>query len=97
LNSLTAVASDIAKNQKDNPDFNSLVSSPRTPGAGKIYQSIERSTPISKAAEISKIIEAAGKKSLNCAGTFETSQTSLSVVNSLAPSNSGFPENIASL
>jgi len=89
LNSLTAVASDIAKNQKDNPDFNSLVSSPRTPGAGKIYQSIERSTPISKAAEISKIIEAAGKKSLNCAGTFETSQTSLSVVNSLGTEQFG--------
>jgi PmbA protein len=80
---------DLAQNGQDDPDFSSLVKSDRAPDATGYYKNTFEFPPVSRADAISSIIERAKSSNLTCAGTFQTSGTSLAVVNSLGTEQFG--------
>jgi len=89
IKNLVSDATDIARNQKADPDFSSLVGSPKVSNETGINKSIIESTPQSRADAIAAIINTAKRQSMICAGTFENSSTSLAVVNSLGTERFG--------
>ena len=86
---LLKVAIDIAKNRNEDPAFNSLVMSQRTAKAAGFYQKTFEYPPISRADAVAEIVNSAKANTLTCAGTYQTSGTSLAVVNSLGTEQFG--------
>lgn len=80
-------AEEIALNQKEDPDFQSLTSNPGSSKPAGFYDSTFEYSARDRADVISDIIGRAKSDSLSCAGTFQTSGTSLAVVNSLGTEN----------
>lgn len=76
-------ASDIARNQNDDPNFATLVGSPEKVSSIGFYADTAEFPADSRAAAIDDIVSRAKSKDLTCAGTYQTSATSLAVVNSL--------------
>ncbi len=84
---LIKAAEEIAQNQKEDPDFQSLLSySGRSKSSG-FYSSTFEYSAGDRADVVSDIVRRAKSDSLSCAGTFQTSGTSLAVVNSLGTEN----------
>jgi len=86
VKNLINVATDIAKNQNDDPDFDSLVLSKGGVKSVGFYEDTFNFPADSRAAAIVDIVDRAKKENLSCAGTYQTSATSLAVANSLGTS-----------
>ncbi|UCE66549.1 MAG: TldD/PmbA family protein [Candidatus Zixiibacteriota bacterium] len=84
---LIKAAEEIAQNQKEDPDFQSLLSYPGRSKSSGFYSSIFEYSAGDRADVVSDIVRRAKSDSLSCAGTFQTSATSLAVVNSLGTEN----------
>jgi PmbA protein len=83
IESLLKVALEVAQNSKDDPDFSSLVKSEKAPQSKGFYKDTFEYSPNSRADAVVSIVNRAKSSNLNCAGTYQTSGTSLCVVNSL--------------
>jgi predicted Zn-dependent protease len=86
---LTKIALDIANNSSDDPDFSSLVKSDKALQSGGFYRKTFDCPAASRADSVAAIIERARSADLTCAGTYQTSGTSLCVVNSLGTEQFG--------
>ena len=84
--SLIKTASEIAKNQNDDPDFQSLVVSSGEDKSVGFYKNTFALPASERAAAVADIVKRAKSKNLTCAGTYQTAATSLAVVNSLGTS-----------
>jgi len=87
ISKLINAAEEIARNQKEDPDFQSLTSHPGRSKSPGFYDSTFGYSAGNRADVISDIVKRAKSESLSCAGTFQTSGTSLAVVNSLGTEN----------
>lgn len=87
IGKLITAAEEIARNQKEDPDFQSLTSHPGMSKPSGFYDSTFEYSAGSRADVVSDIVRRAKAESLSCAGTFQTSGTSLAVVNSLGTEN----------
>ena len=83
---LIKAASAIAQNQKEDPDFVSLVHSPGDVKSTGFYSDTFEFPASERAAAVADIVNRAKAKGLSCAGTFQTAATSLAVANSLGTS-----------
>ena len=83
LGRLIKIAEDIARNQKEDPDFQSLQYYPDKPKTIGFYDNTFNSSAGGREDIISDIVKRAKADSLACAGTLQTSGTFLAVVNSL--------------
>jgi predicted Zn-dependent protease len=86
---LISAAEEIARNQKEDPDFQSLTSNPGASKSTGFYDTTFDYSAGDRADVIADIVGRAKSDSLSCAGTFQTSGTSLAVVNSLGTENFG--------
>ena len=89
VDDLLKIAVDIAKNRNEDPDFDSLEKSQKTAKASGFYQKTFEFPAISRADVVAEIVDRAKANNLNCAGTYQTSGTSLAVVNSLGTEQFG--------
>jgi PmbA protein len=89
VDNLLKIAIDIAKNRNEDPDFYSLVASQKTGIAAGFYQKTFEYPPISRADAVAEIVDRAKANNLNCAGTYQTSGSTLAVVNSLGTEQLG--------
>ncbi|MEE8417829.1 MAG: TldD/PmbA family protein [candidate division Zixibacteria bacterium] len=80
---LIMVASDIAKNQNEDPKFETLVGSPDKADSIGYYSNTGEFPALGRAEAIADIVNRAKSNDLICAGTYQTSAKSLAVVNSL--------------
>lgn len=76
-------AEEIAQNQKDDPDFNSLPASRSIVKTDGFYKKTFNYSADSRADAVADIVRRAKSDALSCAGTYQNSGTSLAVVNSL--------------
>jgi len=83
---LIGKASEIAQNQNDDPDFQSLVLSQGEDSSLGFYKDTLEMPASDRAAEVAEIVKRAKENDLTCAGTYQTSASSLAVVNSLGTS-----------
>jgi PmbA protein len=83
LKRLIRNAEEIARNQKDDPDFNSLPDSQSIMKTDGFYKETFDYSASGRADVVSDIVKRAKSDSLSCAGTLQNSGTSLAVVNSL--------------
>jgi PmbA protein len=86
---LIRIAFDVAQNSTDDPDFSSLVKSAVASAPTGYYEKTFAFPPSARADGISAIVERAKTTNLTCAGTYQTSGTSLYVMNSLGTEQSG--------
>jgi PmbA protein len=84
LRKLIGIAEEIAQNQREDPDFKSLLYYPEKPDGVGYYDNTYRYSADSREGIVADIVKRARSDSLSCAGTLQTSGTSLAVVNSLA-------------
>jgi PmbA protein len=89
IDALLKTSFDLAQNGQDDPDFSSLVKSNKAPNAIGFYKKTFEYPPASRADSIASIIDRAKASDLTCAGTYQTSGTSLAVVNSLGTEQFG--------
>jgi len=87
LKKLIGNAEEIARNQKDDPDFSSLTNSQSIMKKEGFYKETFDYSASDRADVVGDIVKRARSDSLSCAGTFQTSGTSLAVVNSLGTEN----------
>lgn len=80
---LVGIASDIAGSQSENPGFGGLVESSGGADSSGFYMNTFDFPASRRAGAIEDIVNRARRTDLRCAGTFQTSATSLAVVNSL--------------
>jgi PmbA protein len=80
---LVGIASDIAASQSENPGFVSLVKSSDGAASSGFYLDTLDLPASRRAGAIEDIVTRATRSDLQCAGTYQTSATSLAVVNSL--------------
>jgi len=74
-------ATEIAKNQKENPDFPGLPSKERVLSLNTYFEKTAHFTPILRAQEIKKIFDQAKVNNLTAAGSFSTGESEIAVVN----------------
>jgi len=79
-------ATEIARNQRENPDFVSLPSQQKYKKIKTHFKGTASFTPAQRAEKAKKIFELAGKYTLDVAGSFSTSESEIAVVNSLGVS-----------
>ena len=89
IESLLKVALDVAQNSQEDSDFSSLVKSDKSSKAAGFHDKTFKYSPASRADAVSSIVARAKEANLTCAGTFQTSGTSLAVVNSLGTEQFG--------
>jgi predicted Zn-dependent protease len=87
LKRLIGNAEEIARNQREDPDFNSLKASNSIMKTDGFYKETFDYSANGRADVVADIVKRARSESLSCAGTFQTSGTSLAVVNSLGTEN----------
>jgi PmbA protein len=75
-------ATQIAKNQKENPDFPGLPSKQEILSLNTHFEKTARFTPIQRAQEVKKIFDRAEVHNLTAAGSFSTGESEIAVVNS---------------
>ena len=80
---LIRVSSNIAKNQNEDPKFETLVGSPDKAQSVGFYANTLEFPAAGRAEAIAAIVGRAKSSNLTCAGTYQTSARSLAVVNSL--------------
>ncbi len=83
VSQLIKVASDIALNQNEDPKFETLVGSPDSVSSIGFYSKTGEFPAVRRADAVADIVGRAKSSNLTCAGTYQTSATSLAVVNSL--------------
>jgi predicted Zn-dependent protease len=83
VSELLDIATEIARNGNDDPDFSSLAMSPRAVKSTGYYEVTSAYPASNRADGVAQIVESARLNGLTCAGTFQTSATALCVVNSL--------------
>jgi PmbA protein len=83
LSRLVGIANDIAASQSENPGFVSLVKSSDGAASSGFYLDTFDLPASRRAGAIEDIVGRATKSGLQCAGTYQTSATSLAVFNSL--------------
>jgi len=76
-------AMEIAKNQRENPDFVSLPSKQSYKKIKTHFKKTASFTPIQRAEKVKEIFEKAKKHDLDVAGSFSTAESEIAVVNSL--------------
>jgi predicted Zn-dependent protease len=86
---LAKTAFDIAQNSTEDPDFSGLVKSAKAPKSVGFYDKTFSFSPSSRANDVAAIVDRARAASLTCAGTFQTSGTTLAVANSLGTEQFG--------
>lgn len=86
---LLKIALDIAQNSSEDPAFTSLTKSQKATGGGGFYDKTFGFPPSGRADDVVAIIDKAKVANLTCAGTYQTSGTSLAVVNSLGTEQFG--------
>jgi len=74
-------AIEIAKNQKENPDFPGLPSQKDALSLNTYFDKTARFTPMQRAQEIKKIFDQTKVHNLTAAGSFSTGETEIAVVN----------------
>ncbi|MFQ6031785.1 MAG: TldD/PmbA family protein, partial [Candidatus Zixiibacteriota bacterium] len=74
-------ATEIAKNQKENPDFPGLPSREKVLNLNTYFEKTAHFTPIQRAQEIKKIFDQAKVHNLTVAGSFSTGEAEIAVVN----------------
>jgi PmbA protein len=74
-------AIEIAKNQKENPDFPGLPSIQAILSLNTHFENTARFTPIQRAQEVKKIFDRAKVHDLTAAGSFSTGESEIAVVN----------------
>jgi len=74
-------ATEIAKNQKENPDFPGLPFKAEVLGLNTYFEKTAHFTPILRAQEIKKIFDQAKVHNLTAAGSFSTGESEIAVVN----------------
>jgi PmbA protein len=80
---LIKVSSDIARNQSEDPEFETLVASPGQVKSVGFYADTLELPAARRAEAIADVVDRAKSSNLTCAGTYQTSARSLAVVNSL--------------
>jgi PmbA protein len=86
LQKTLANAVEIAKNQKENPYFESLPKKEKALKLKTYFKKTAGFTPKQRAEEIKKVFSKAAQHNLNVAGSFSTGESELAVVNSLGVS-----------
>lgn len=76
-------ATDIARNQQEDPDFVSLPQFSPAPKANGFYKETSEFSPSERAGVVEKIVKACEKEKLTAFGAFETKTESIAVANSL--------------
>jgi predicted Zn-dependent protease len=79
-------AIEIAKNQKDNPYFESLPKKQKTLKPKTYFKKTAEFSPKQRAQEVKKVFEKAAKHNLTVAGSYSTGESELAVINSLGVS-----------
>jgi PmbA protein len=74
-------AIEIAKNQKENPDFPGLPSKKGVLSLNTYYEKTARFTPIQRAQEVKKIFDQTKVHNLTAAGSFATGESEIAVAN----------------
>ncbi len=74
-------ATEIAKNQKENPNFPGLPSKEEVLSLNTYFEKTARFTPILRAQEIKKIFDQAKVHNLTAAGSFSTGESEIAVAN----------------
>jgi predicted Zn-dependent protease len=80
---LLKIATEVARNGNDDPNFQSLVRSERAPKCQGFYKKTFDYSAAARTENVAAIVERAKSSNLTCAGTYQTSATTLCVVNSL--------------
>lgn len=86
VRALIKTASEIAKKQNEDPNFQSLVESPGSAKSLGFHEDTLNYPASARAGAVDDIVKQAALKDLSCAGTYQTSATSLAVANSLGTS-----------
>lgn len=74
-------ATEIAKNQKDNPDFPGLPAKRKFTEVSTYFDETARFSPTQRAKAVKKIFDKAKASKLTCAGSFSTGNSEIAVVN----------------
>lgn len=80
---VTEEAIDIARNQKEDPDFVSLPRSDLAPDLHGLYQETSEFSPWGRARVVEEIVRECEREKLTASGAFENKTESIAVVNSL--------------
>jgi PmbA protein len=86
---LLKTALDVTNNSAEDPDFNSLIKSDKSPIGKGFFNKTFKYPAFQRSDNIASIIARAKSAGLICAGTYQTSGTSLGVVNSLGTEQFG--------
>jgi predicted Zn-dependent protease len=86
---LNRIACDVARTRNDDPDFASFVGSKKAAESAGFNKKTFQHPAASRADAIAEIVGKARAANLTCAGTYQTSGTSLAVVNSLGTEQFG--------
>ena len=89
VDNLVAQAIKLCSQQHDDPQFSSLVSAPTALESTGFIKATADYSALDRANAIKTIVEIADKDKLETAGMFQTSQTELTVANSLGTSQQG--------
>jgi PmbA protein len=76
-------AMEIARNQKENPDFNTLPAKQKYQKVKTHFMKTASFTPAQRASEVKKIFDRAAQHNLTVAGSFSTGESEIAVMNSL--------------
>jgi predicted Zn-dependent protease len=75
-------ATEIARNQKENPDFPGLPRPQDFPAINTYFEETAKFTPTQRAEAIKRIFDRASEQKLDCAGSFSTGDSEIAVANS---------------
>ena len=89
IDSLINTAIEICSQQDEDPQFDSLINSPKAPQTEGFYKSTADCTAQKRAQAVGAIVSIAQKDNLQTSGMFQTSQTELTVANSLGARQQG--------
>ena len=89
LDDLIGKAIEICSGQVDDPQFDSFVKSQQAPETKGFFKTTANYTPIQRAQAVKTIADVAKQDNLEAGGMFQTSQTELTVTNSLGTSQQG--------
>jgi PmbA protein len=89
IDNLINTAIEICSQQNEDPQFDSLIVSPKAPKTEGFFKSTADCSPLARAQAVKTIAGIASKDNLQTSGMFQTSQTELIVANSLGTRQQG--------
>lgn len=89
VDELVNTAIQICYQQIENPQYSSLISSPKAPETAGFFKSTADYSPYNRGVVVKSIVDMASRDNLSASGMFQTSQTELVVANSLGTRQQG--------